>query len=344
MLIPFTVDPDIFFDSGSNLDIKKKHANLLKLWRTLGLLVIPGDKQLDSKLYEAICKAPQAIQTMWKEGLKHNRKTSCSSSFAYALAQDTPFLKEGEVMGIRLACLDRDRAELWGLGPDEYSKVIAKTMEICRFGDEDQASIVKSALDFTSRPINPEETPETIWRTRISDLSINSRFITIVDRYALKNFTANKFTGHLDGLEFLISKIAMAHTPDRKIINIFSSYSVAWKLFDPSTGFEDGLELLSVELKSRLQRFVGKSISEITLHITRDSVFGPIVHYRYILFDQKNLLQLDTGLEPLSDFSDHDRRTCPCHLYEWRSELADAFRSDEKKLRSNIDYTSKLSF
>ena len=343
MLIRFTVDPDIFSGSATNLDIKKKHANLLKLWRTLGLLVIPGDKQLDSKLYEAICKAPQAIQTMWKEGLKHNRKTSCSSNFASALAQDTPFLKEGEVMGIRLACLDRDRAELWGLGPDEYSKVIAKSMEICRFGDEDQASIVRSALDFANRPINSEETPEAIWRTKISDLSTNSRFITIVDRYALRNFIENKCPGHLDGLQFLISKIAMANTPDRKIINIFSSYSVAWNLFDPSASFEDGMESLSFELKNRLHRFVGESISEIALHITRDSVFGSIVHYRYILFDQRNLLQLDTGLEPLSDFPGYVRRTCPCHHYEWQSELADAFRNDEKKLRSKIDYTSKFS-
>jgi hypothetical protein len=342
MLIPFTIDPDIFVDSPENLSSRKKHSSLLNFWYKYGVLVIPCEKELDSKLLESINKAPQSIQTIWKNGLKNHRKKRCSNVVAEVLALDIPISDEHSCEGILLASLDQDRGELWGLDENHYSKIIAKNLEICRFGDEAETDVVKEVIAISERPIIAANSPLQIWNSRFSSLADNSRVITIVDRYAIKNFILAPRDG-LDGLEFFISKIAVMSAPSRKIINIFSSYSISWNLFGENISYEKGFNLIIDECKKRFHRFLGNTILEISINLTGDSVFGRVAHYRYVLFDQRTLIQLDTGLESLGTLPIKDRRTCTCSRFEWWSEAAEPFRADEKKLKDVIDYSDRIA-
>ena len=342
MLIPFTVDPDIFIESSDDLSCRKKHNTLLQFWSKFGVLVIPGEKESDSKLLISFRQAPQSIQSIWKSGFRHYRKIRCSSKFADALALDIPIRDENLCAGIRLVSLDRDRGELWGLDGDHYSMVIANNLEICRFGDETETAVVKDVIADSMRPIAAEDLPEKIWRNRFFGLAHNARVITVVDRYALKNFINSPRDG-LDGLEFFISKISIMSTANRKIINIFSAYSIEWNLFGKGVSFEKGIQLAIREMNTRFQRLFSHSISEISINIASDSSFGRPVHYRYVLFDQQTLIQLDTGLESLGHIPTNLRRTCPCSLIEWLSEVAEPYRSDYRKLVDVVEHSERLT-
>ena len=339
MLIPFTLDPDVFRESSVSLDCLKRHDALVQLWGLIGQLVIPGDKESKSKLLDAFSKAPQKVQLRWRDAFKHYRKRCGESKFAEALNSDVPVEKESICGGIRLASLEESRGELWGLGDEQYSKLIANSLEICRFGHEDKTEIVRKVLALAERAIEVNESPEVVWRDRFRDLASDSRVVTIVDRYAIKEFMS-PHGNVVSGLERLMSNTAALASPGKKIMHLYSAYSLDWKLHGTASSFNAACRKIVETVENACHALRGKSLSEVHVHIAGDQNFGSVVHYRYVLFDDKNLIQLDTGLEPLG--GDWVKRTCTVKLVHWLSPEAKAYREDEKKLRAVIECSNRI--
>lgn len=339
MLIPFTIDPDVFRETDVSLDCLKRHDTLVRLWGLIGQLVIPGEKESESRLYDAFKQAPQKVQLRWKDAFKHYRKRCGEPNFAEALAADVPVEDERICGGVRLAALEQDRCELWGLGEEQYSKLVARSLEICRFGDEEATGIVKNALALAVRPIEANESAEAVWRERFRDLATDSRVVTIVDRYAIKSFLDPHSTAY-SGFERLLFNIAGLGTPGKKVIHLYSAYSLAWGLHGTASTLGAACRYISAKVSSFCQPLIGKSILEVHIHLAADTKFGNIVHYRYVLFDDRNLIQLDTGLEPLS--GNFVKRTCIVQLVRWRSPEAAVFVDDERKLRSVLEFDSQI--
>lgn len=339
MLIPFTVDPDIFSTPTVNLDCLKRHEDLIRLWGLIGQLVIPADKESESKLLVAINKSPEKVRVRWVNAFKNYRKRCCAPLFGDALSADIALEDESVCDGVRLASLDETRGVLWGLGDEQFSKLVARSLEICRFGHEDTTDVVKHALALASRPIAANESTDVVWRQRFRDLATVSRVVTVVDRYAIKNFLLAR-NPEISGLERLILNLAGLGTPGKKVVNIYSAYSSAWKLCGAECSFYSACQQIFKQVENFCKPLIGKNIFEVNIHIAVDQSFGSVAHYRYVLFDDKNLIQLDTGLEALS--GNAVKRTCVVKLVRWYSEEANDFKDNEKKLRNVLAHSQKI--
>ncbi len=340
MLIPFTIDPDIFLDANTNLDCLKRHDDLVKLWGLIGQLVIPGEKMTTSKLFVAYQQAPQKVKLKWRDAFKHYRHKTGSLQFAEALQSDVALTDRVVCSGTKLASLDRDRAVLWGLEEEQYSKLIAQVLEICRFGHEDTTVVVKEILDLSTRPIKPEERPDEVWRERFHDLAVASRDIIVVDRYAIKDYLRPP-QYELSGLERLMRKVAALETPGKKIIHLYSAYSLDWKAHGSNElTFKAACQYIVSKIRDLCRLLKGRALLEVHLHIASDHKFGHIVHYRYLSFDEKNIVELDTGLEPLS--GSHVRRTCKVALVNWFAEGSQIHRTDFKKLKNELEISEVI--
>jgi len=339
MLIPFTVDPDVFLQPTANLDCLKRHEALIRLWGLIGQLVIPGNKESESKLWTAINMAPPNVKLRWSNAFKNYRKRCGAPMFADALSATAPIEDARVCDGVRLASLDETRGELWGLGDDQFSKLVAQTLEICRFGHEDDTETVKRALALAARPIAASESVDTVWRERFRDLAAISRVVTVVDRYAIKGFLRPN-GNEMSGLERLILNMAALGTPGKKVLHIYSAYSLDWGLHGSARSIESACQHIVDEIQNLCYPLVGKSLAEVNVHIAGDQRFGAVAHYRYLLFDDQNLIQLDTGLEPLSGTV--VKRTCPVHLVRWLSPSATVYMDDLKRLKAVLEPSSRI--
>lgn len=339
MLIPFTIDPDIFRDPNANLDCLKRHDDLIRLWGLIGQLIIPGDKEKTSKLLDAYEQAPQQVKVRWRNAFKHYRRKLGSPQFAEALQSDVALTDRGVCGGTRLASLDRDRAVLWGLEEDQFSKLLVQVLEICRFGHEDTTKIVKNILDLSTRSIEKDELPDEVWRERFHDLAIDSRNITVVDRYAIKSFLQSP-QSELSGLERLMHKVAALETPGKKILHLYSAYSLDWRVHGSEVTFKAACQYIVSKVRDVCRLLTGRAILEVNVHIARDNKFGSIVHYRYLSFDDKNIIQLDTGLEPLGGSA--VRRTCTVALLNWFSTSSEVHKTDLKQVGNELEISEAI--
>ncbi len=341
MLITFTIDPEVFLNPNENLDWMLHHTSLLQLWSLMGVLVIPAEKETESKLLQILKKAPQKISIRWKHGLGNYRKIAGNPKLAEALSAAEPITNYSICQGVRLALLDETRAELWGLSKEEYSKTVANKLEICRFGHQNETDVVKQMLSLCNRPIETNELPEAIWKQRFKDLVGHSKNISISDRYAIKNFLQHKGSNHC-GLRFLLSKAASLPSKSKKIIHIYSGYSTDSGDLGSELSFVQGCDLIRTELEKFCATLISNSLLELNLHIANDRDYGKISHYRGIRFDDKTFITLDTGLEPLGGRV--VQRTCLTQLINWCSEESAAYRHDEKQLNTIIKYTHRIKF
>ncbi len=339
MLVPFTVDPDVLREKNPGLDDMRRHATLLNMWGLLGQLVIPANTESESELVAALKEAPQNVRTIWREAIKNYRKRPGNPSFERALREDIPVTDESVCSGLRLVVLEPTRGELWGLPVDAYSTLVAGNVEICRFGHQDATGVVQNAMALSNRPITRNEKPDQVWRERLQDLAAATGVVTIVDRYALKNFLEP--SAAISGLERLMRNLAGLHVPNKKIVNLYSAYSIDWGLTGSSRNFDSACKQIFGQLEDFCRSIGDGAIRELNIFIAPDGKFGDVDHYRYIRFDNQTMLILDSGLEPLSGTS--VERTCPVTLVRWMCPEADAYRADENRLKSVIEQERRIS-
>ena len=88
MIVPFTVDPAIFASFSDSRDDRKRHESLIQLWAQVGQLVLLADAEKNSRIAQALLKAPPSIQAPWKNALKHYLKTVGAKEFDETLKSD----------------------------------------------------------------------------------------------------------------------------------------------------------------------------------------------------------------------------------------------------------------
>jgi hypothetical protein len=339
VLVPFTVDPEVLRDKNAGLDEMQHHASLIEMWGLFGQLVVPGNSESESELVAALKAAPQKVQTLWREAMKNYRKRGGNPLLEGALREDAVLSDESLCSGLRLVVLDRVRGELWGLPEDEYSALVARTVEICRFGHHGSTDVVKSVVALLQRPIALREKPDQVWRDRLKDLATASGVITVVDRYALKNFLES--SNAISGLERLLRNLSGLDVPNKKIVNFYSAYSLGWDRGVKSRTFEAACKHIFGQLEEFCMSISHGAIREVNVFIAPEAKFGDVDHYRYIRFDNQTMLVFDSGLEPLAGTI--VERTCPVTLVRWMCPEADAYRDDEKRLKSVMEQERRIS-
>lgn len=338
MLVRFTIDPEAISASSSNLDKIKKIKSLISLWEKYGVLYIPGDQETTSEINEAFKNAPQPIQTLWRLALRNNRKKCGISEFRLAIKELNPVADKIIYSDLQLASLDPTKAELWGLSSDKYSMTLNDNLEICRHGDESETNQFISSAKLFETPIRYGEMPGAVWDSYFKDLIAASRVITVVDRYAFKDHFTTGAT--LSGLERFLRKSATSACEGHKNIHLISSSPSDHGVPNFPTDLNKAKDIIFDEITRICDYFQNTRIREINVHIVPDRKFSGITHYRYVKFDDKNLMLLDTGLEPLG--GEKVWRTCGIQFRNWFDEASQAYRDDDKKLRQNIVCSKRI--
>lgn len=341
MLVSFTVDPDVFSPT-CDLDELQRHKALLHLWEKLGQIVIPACNEAESRLFRKLQTAPQKVQIPWRHGLKRFCKRNANESLDEVIMADAKPTVSIQSAEVKLVSLERARGSKWGLSESLYSMHIDGDIEICRFGHESSTNVFSNAISLSNKPITSSDTPDKVWVERIRDFAKPARNIVVSDRYAMKNFLESRNredkSKEISGIERLLIKLADLPAPSPRIVTLYSALEVKGNKDAQMTAFEAAGNVLS-DFASSL---FGVNFREVKLNIADDSEFGALKHYRYIRFDDKQILLLDTGLEPLSGTS--ITRTCPVSLAPWRHSSSEAYRKDEKAVQELMAFNRHISW
>ncbi len=344
MLVSFAVDPSTFESPSEEpsaiSDHLDRHARLIKFWRHFGILAIPNTKETDSDLYKAIAgsKTHQSIKKLWKTAWAKNRKNNFDEGLSTALSANDDRLLCGYDSTLQAAVLDATRASLWGLADDEFTKNISPRLEIFRLGHEEHSVALSESQALSVKPIEPGDTGSKIWSERIASLVDASNEITIVDRYAaVQHFSnsdsnARSRTNNKCGMFNTLERISRSRLRKGFTIKVNFFVAITDELknrFIDEPGAVIGVQHVFEDMVDDPRL---RGLRELNLFWASDKCFGAKVHYRYIRFDDKSALLLDTGLESLGDKGAH--RTCPTqYLGDWQSPTNVAFRAAEHELR-----------
>lgn len=334
MLVPFTVDPQIFENDYSQ-DELYRHIKLIELWEKFGCLVLTGTSEEESRLKLAMDEAPQPIRKRWQVAWRAKlRRRCCVSDFDPESSEEACSEWLAALYDqVQIVSLEETRALCWGLPEDKYSLAREQAAEICRFGHESESLGFKRARTLAHRPIEKGSTWSQVWLERLEPFALESKTITLVDRYALKSLVEHRGSG-ISGLERLILQLSGLRKGNARNLNLMTGMPKGWE----HKNLEDSLQRIR-ECRSVLK---GKALREVNVFVCEDYDFRDLSHYRYIRFDDHQLLQLDTGLEPLA--GDMVKRLCPTNLLPWKQDICKPYWDVEKGLKAASVYDERISF
>jgi hypothetical protein len=328
MIVPFTIDPDIFSTSpDGRLDLAK-HKQLIRLWRNYGVLVIPGAKRNESRIFKALQASDQRIKALWTNSFKQCTQDLENSSVDEALKK-SEFNKLSS-QKIKLWSIDESKDELLGIERESHSKII-RNNEICMFGYEQYSQAFEIAEQLSNKVISDCDDPDKTWRERILPLAKYSNNITVCDRYLINQFWQSKGNRY-SGIERLIQNLANMNTEKSKNLHIYSTNLIGNKEFE----FKD----IENKFNEFCSAFKNKSIREINLNLITISEYRRLFHYRMIMFDDHHVITSDSGLEILGDEGknkSHDFNLK--HLYDDSSR---PFKDDLKRLVSSTSFQKRI--
>ena len=340
MLLPFTVDPDIFLGPCSKDDLVH-HDDLLKLWTQFGQLVIPSNRETESRLFRQLTVKPQdrfmqVIQRNWLHHLKSCRRKVANPEFDNVLGELEYSKTKNLYPKIKLVCLESTRAGLWGVAADEISKQESGNFEFCRFGYERHTNEFKKIIELWDTPIKAGQSRRQVWDERIHDLASDVSVIVINDPYAVDNFLNSKNKAD-SGLGWFLLKIAKIPTAAKKRIELISCIDTTASAAyanepDAKRSRQASIATAYQELLAFSSELVGGSIREIEPYLAIHNIYSQVEHYRGLRFHDYHFLQMDIGLEPFS--KDLVTRTNSLHLRNWMAKTTEVFREDEKKVRN----------
>ena len=340
MLVPFTVDPDIFLGPCTK-DDEVHHEDLLKLWSQFGQLVIPSNRETESRLFKQLSAKPQdrfmqGIQRNWMHHLKFCRRKVANPEFDNVLSELEYSKAKNIYPNIKLVCLDSVRAEFWGVTDDEISKQEIGNFEFCKFGFERHTNEFKKIIELWDTPIKSGQSRRQVWDERIYDLACDVSVVVINDPYAVDNFLNSKNKAD-SGLGWFLLNLAKIPTVAKKKIELIScvdtgineAYAIQ---SDTKRSRQASIANAYQELVEFSHELVGGSIREIEPYFSIHSIYSKVEHYRGLRFHDFNFLEMDVGLEPFA--KDFVTRTNSLNLRNWRANSAEVFREDEKKVRN----------
>ena len=323
MIVPFTIDPDIFSAPPNSRVDFAKHKQLIRLWRNYGVLVIPGAGKSDSRIFKALQTSDQRIKALWTNCFKQCTQELENSSVDEALKK-SEFNKLSS-QKIKLWCIDESKDKLLGIERESHSKFI-KNNEICMFGYEQYSQAFEIAEQLANNPITDSDDPDKTWKERFLPLCKYATNIIVCDPHIVQNYLWSKGK-KLSGIHRLIKNIAEINSEKPKILHIYSSNRVGRETVE----FDEIFEKLSNYCAS----FKNKSIREVRLHLTTLSEYRP-QHYRMFKFDDHHLVTSDSGIELLGD--EGRNRTHDFNLKHLYDESSKPYRDDLKRLELSMTF------
>lgn len=336
MLVPFTVDPDIFSNK-YNQDELYRHETLIDLWEKFGCLVLTGKSDSNSSFLSALRQAPPQVKLRWQNALKQLRQKKCGivdfdPKDSESISQWLAALADH----VQIVSLESTRALRCGVPEDKYSLAQEQAAEICRFGHELQSVAFKRACNLAQMPIEKGTPWNKVWTERIEPFALQANTIFVVDRYALTNFFENNKGFHLSGLERLIMQLSGLKKENESQCNLHLIASI------PKDGKEKWFEASIQKIRDFKPLLKGNALREIRVYAINDSEFGKINHHRYIRFDAYNLLELNIGIELLD--GDTVNRICTTNLLSWRQEACKPYKDAEKELKAVKGFDETITF
>lgn len=288
MIIRFAVDSTAFADDKSDLAAERAvHLRLIELWEKYGILVSDSDPISASNLAKKLEQSDQSIRKLWIEAMKKNRRRSARGGIPALETAETADALLSWQHEIDVALLEKTRAVLAGLPPDDDCYQCASAgIEICRFDLADRSKRFAEAIALSVAPIAKGTLVSTVWRDRfLPAAGVCKKQITVVDRYCAANHAASKLRGS-------------AYSGLRKIVTEVNAMSlgVGMTLYSsPADRSEADVVAAVTDLIANTNR---NGIREFTLHLCDEAKFGRSIHGRYVRFDNV-VLDIDTGLEVL---------------------------------------------
>lgn len=290
MLVPFALEPEaVNVSDGATAQILAQHHVFLQTWIDLGLLIRPA--QDADGLLSVIESMPQSFRTRWKKALKHAR-TICGPDGWRGLQQvenikDLDALKDCA----ELALVDETTAMVSLEIPEEepgrhFSDL---NLEVCKFDCVALSHKISDVEALSETGIRRGDKIVDVWNKRFRALARSSRFVTVVDRYALTDGAG------LAGLERFLKELDGAGR--NTCLTVFASIE--------SCNDEDAASNALVQIRPKLSR---GGIREIQLYLVPDREFRR-VHDRYVRFE-RSVCELGEGLSVLASRDNKVFRDC----------------------------------
>lgn len=277
-LVGMAVHPDALLETA--VDPREQllnHRRFLDRWMKFGRLfeeIVPTE---GACLLDAIQKLPVALRKDWSLALQERPPVASEALWSCVVPGGKA---AGEVP--QVACLPEAMVIQLGLTPDKWSVCPPGcSTEVTLLRYLDQAETLRQAEVLACEDIRKGTLRTEVWERRIAPLAMGERFLSVVDRYALKNLVEQ---GERSGAFFFLHTLS-GQAPDKT--------RVVWFAEKPSDAGRAWLEHLSTVLK---ESWVGpQTVIEVVL--LRGITAKEEIHDRYLRFGGHHVLRIGKGLD-----------------------------------------------
>lgn len=207
MLTRFSLDPEALLSASEG-----EHKRLLRLWLRHGVLCHNAGTFKESELFPVLSDLPQAARKLWKATLtKAWIKPAPEEWQGWLGLEDRP--EEASVLNgnVDLAGLDKNRLKY----VKDDIKQSCPDLEICLIKDIDNSASFERSGELSEQFVR-NISIDDLWTQRFDQMANLSKFVTIVDSYALD-------PDNVAGLRQFLLKLDAAHETRTKV-TIYAAY------------------------------------------------------------------------------------------------------------------------
>jgi len=341
MLVPFTIDPDMFtgnIEPGRAQDLEW----VLKEWQRVGVLVILSDTPAESLLYKAISTCNNAaIRQKWSAALVPGRLmkfyTNKKIESLWSTGNEDCIYLDNEEDRLQVLIINEKNASKFKLKLTEIPKERKGGDFLCFAKHFSRLTVIEQTNELMKLSINSNEDNSIIWKTRYRALVKYSKLIYIYDRFCAKNFIDSNKNNRTDsGIEQMIIRISTISATSCKYVKIRSAIQLESrnkknKYINIQEEFRSLAKEIEAEFRRTFSKLIGNSaLKEIEINLIVDDEYGSIEHYRHIRFDDHKFIIVDKGLSHFS--GDRAKQTTPFLCLPWNSAHSKSHELDEKLL------------
>lgn len=294
MLIPFAIEPEAY-KAAEQHDLGEKKIlirSLLDFWRDHGVLLLPGGNEWDEWVSKLDPIQGGRLKDAYKDDRKFRRKNTGEIRWD-SLKSDADIVECGDSLNIGMVILEPTRASVLGLPDGDHCKHCGQ-VEITLWHYASHTCSIDGLRDLAQKRIQPEDTPQAIWDSRLRNYAEYSRQVVIADPYAAHNLSQTREPSN--GLPFLLNRLMGGDRKNGKSLNItvFSTYDDRDSA-SPHDSFAN--------IKSKIEGFFNgqmahSGVKKIDFYLLSYVSHHRKFHDRWVRFDN-NVITLGKGLAVL---------------------------------------------
>lgn len=274
------------------------HDDLIEVIRFHGVLVFAGPDDREA-FWRQIGTLPTSLQQRWGalSGLAFEQvidtpPTAISNAIDASCQLDALWGQE-----IRVAYAVADRALVLGLPSGEVSRVDGETgVEIVAMEHAARSTVIRAARELCRTEVAAGELRDDVWAQRFATCAAAARRVTLLDRYAGRNFAGN--VGDPEGLEWLLQQLGGGRPVSVHVITQTRNQNA-----------------VVAGLRDLYAADQGAMPSELKVSFAQEKAFLD-VHARHLRFEEKLAVSLDYGAATFAH--PRLRRNSPCQLSDAR--------------------------